>query len=129
MKNRFLMVLVLLTSFYGLAQENVVEISPYQDSRVITTGVPFLLIAPDARAASLGDMGVATSVDAFSQQWNASKYVFSEDKSGVAISYTPYLSKLVNDIFLGNVTYFNRINENSAFAASFKYLCIKLNFE
>lgn len=69
-------------------------------------------------------MGVATSVDAFSQQWNASKYVFSEDKSGVAVSYTPYLSKLVNDIFLGNVTYFNRINENSAFAASFKYFSL-----
>lgn len=124
MKNKFLMVLVLLTSFYGLAQDNVVEISPYQDTRVITTGVPFLLIAPDARAASLGDMGVATSVDAFSQQWNASKYVFSEDKSGVAISYTPYLSKLVNDIFLGNVTYFNRLNENSAVAASFKYFSL-----
>ena len=40
------------------------------DSRVITTGIPFVLIASDARAASLGDMGVATSVDAYSQQWN-----------------------------------------------------------
>ena len=69
----------------------------------------------------MGDMGVATSADAYSQQWNPSKYAFSEAKSGIAVSYTPYLSKLVNDIFLGNVTYFNRINERSAFAASFKY--------
>ena len=68
------------------------------DSRVITTGVPFLLIASDARAAAMGDMGVATSVDAFSQHWNPSKYAFSESKSGFGISYTPYLSKLVNDI-------------------------------
>ena len=94
------------------------------DSRVITTGVPFVLIASDARAAALGDMGVATSVDAFSQQWNSSKYAFSESKSGIAVSYTPYLSKLVNDIFLGNVTYFNRIDERSAFAASIRYFSL-----
>ncbi|MAH20109.1 MAG: hypothetical protein CMB96_01465 [Flavobacteriaceae bacterium] len=99
-------------------------IIPNDDSRVITTGVPFLLIASDARAAGLGDMGVATSVDTYSQQWNPSKYAFSETKSGFGISYTPYLSKLVNDIFLANVTYFNRINERSAFAASFKYFSL-----
>ncbi len=94
------------------------------DSRVITTGIPFVLIASDARAAAMGDMGVATSVDAYSQQWNSSKYVFSETKQGIGISYTPYLSKLVNDIFLGNVTYFNRLDERSAFAASFKYFSL-----
>ena len=94
------------------------------DSRVITTGIPFVLIASDARAASLGDMGVATSVDAYSQQWNSSKYVFSETKSGIGVSYTPYLSKLVNDIFLGNVTYFNRIDERSSFAASLRYFSL-----
>ena len=44
--------------------------------RVITTGVPFLLITPDARAAGMGDIGVATSADTYSQQWNPSKYVF-----------------------------------------------------
>ena len=97
---------------------------PNPDSRVITTGVPFLLIASDARAASLGDMGVATSADSYSQQWNPSKYAFSETKSGFGISYTPYLSKLVNDIFLANLTYFNRINDRSAFAASFKYFSL-----
>ncbi len=104
------------------AQETV--ILPNQDKRVITTGVPFLLIAPDARAASMGDMGVATSVDAFSQQWNSSKYAFSETKSGFAVSYTPYLSKLVNDIFLGNLTYFNRIDEKSSFGASLRYFSL-----
>ena len=94
------------------------------DSRVITTGVPFLLIASDARAASMGDMGVATSVDTYSQFWNPSKYVFSETKSGFGLSYTPYLSKLVNDISLGNLTYFNRINERSAFALSLRYFSL-----
>src|SRR5690554_949641 len=107
------------------AQNIVEEITPNPyDSRVITTGVPFLLIAADARAGAMGDMGVATSADAFSQQWNASKYVFSETKQGVGVSYTPYLSKLVNDIFLGSVTYFNRLNERSAFAASFRYFSL-----
>ena len=89
--------------------------------RVITTGVPFLLIAADARAAGLGDQGVATSADAFSQQWNPAKYAFAKDKQGIGVTYTPYLSKLVNDIFLGNITYYNRLNERSAVAASFRY--------
>ena len=122
MKNRTLIALAFTFVLKLNAQETI--IFPNQDRRVITTGVPFVLIASDARAAAMGDMGVATSVDAFSQQWNASKYVFSETKSGIGVSYTPYLSKLVNDIFLGNVTYFNRLDERSAFAASFKYFSL-----
>ena len=57
----------------------------------------------------MGDMGVATSLMLIPQNWNPSKYVFSESKSGFGLSYTPYLSKLVNDI--SNLTYFNRLNE------------------
>lgn len=94
------------------------------DSRVITTGVPFVLIAADPRAASMGDMGVGTSTDAFSQQWNPAKYAFALPKQGVGVTYTPYLSNLVNDIFLGNITYFNRLNERSAVAASFRYFSL-----
>ncbi|WP_417867354.1 type IX secretion system outer membrane channel protein PorV [Xanthomarina gelatinilytica] len=122
MKKSFLILSAFFFATQIQAQNIVEEITPDPyDSRVITTGVPFLLIAPDARSASMGDMGVATSVDGFSQQWNASKYAFSETKQGVAISYTPYLSKLVNDISLSSITYFNRLNERSAFGASFKY--------
>ncbi|MFO7745925.1 MAG: type IX secretion system outer membrane channel protein PorV [Psychroflexus sp.] len=94
------------------------------DRRVITTGVPFLLIAADARSSGMGDQGVATRVDAFSQQWNAAKYAFSETKSGIGLSYTPYLRELVNDINIGNLTYFNRIDERSAFAASIRYFAL-----
>ena len=93
-------------------------------SSVITTGVPFMLIAPDARSAAMGDMGVATSVDGFSQQWNPAKYAFSEAKSGISLSYTPYLSKLVNDISISYATYFNRLTEFSAVSASFKYFSL-----
>jgi len=91
---------------------------------VITTAVPFSLIAADARAAGMGDMGVATSVDGFSQQWNPAKYAFSTYKQGIGVTYTPYLASLVNDIFLGNVTYFNRLNERSAVAGSFRYFSL-----
>jgi len=91
------------------------------NSRVITTGVPFLLIAADARSAGMADMGVATSADAFSQQYNPSKYAFSLQKQGFSVSYTPYLTSIANDISLGQITYYNRINEKSAFAGSLRY--------
>jgi hypothetical protein len=94
------------------------------DRRVITTGVPVLLIAADARSSGMGDQGVATRVDAFSQQWNAAKYAFSETKMGIGLSYTPYLRELVNDINLANLSYFNRIDERSAFAASIRYFAL-----
>ncbi len=100
-----------------------VQISKAQE-RVITTGVPFLLVAADARAAGLGDQGVATAADAFSQQWNPAKYAFSIEKQGFSMSYTPYLTALVNDISLGQLTYFNRINERSAFAGSIRYFSL-----
>ena len=89
--------------------------------RVISPGVPFLLVAADARAAGMGDMGVATSADAFSQQWNPAKYAFAIDKQGFSVSYTPYLTDLVNDISLAQLTYYNKLNERSAFAGSIRY--------
>ncbi|MBT4959052.1 MAG: type IX secretion system outer membrane channel protein PorV [Flavobacteriaceae bacterium] len=95
-----------------------------QERRVITTAVPFLMISADARASGLGEQGVATTPDAFSQHWNPSKYVFSESLSGVGISYTPYLSKLVSDVFLANVNYFNVIDDRSSWSASFKYFSL-----
>ncbi|HLF51296.1 type IX secretion system outer membrane channel protein PorV [Flavobacterium sp.] len=114
MKRISLLIICLLT----------IQLSKAQEDRVITTGVPFLLVAADARAAGMADQGVATSADAFSQQWNPAKYAFSLDKQGFSISYTPYLTALVNDISLGQITYFNRINERSAFAGSIRYFSL-----
>lgn len=90
-------------------------------SKTISVGVPFLMVAADARSAGMADQGVATSADAYSMQYNPAKYAFSLDKQGFAISYTPYLTGLVNDISLGQVNYFNRINEKSAFAGSLRF--------
>ena len=113
MKKISILLLCIISIQFSKAQE-----------RVITTGVPFLLIAADARSAGMGDQGVATSADAFSQQYNPAKYAFSLDKQGFSISYTPYLSELVNDISLGQVNYFNRLNEQSAFSASIRYFSL-----
>ena len=124
MKKYAITLIAFVTLSFTFAQDNTVIIPRNNDSRVITTGVPFMLIAPDARSASMGDMGVATSVDGFSQQWNPAKYGFSEAKSGISISYTPYLSRLVNDISISYATYFNRLNEYSAVSASFKYFSL-----
>ena len=111
MKKIAILIILLATQFSNAQQE----------SRVITTGVPFLLVAADARAAGMADQGVATSPDAFSQQWNPAKYAFATDKQGFTASYTPYLTSLVNDISLGQATYYNRINERSAFGVSLRY--------
>jgi hypothetical protein len=119
MKKIFIPIFICLFIFKAYAQDNSTA-----NQRVITTAVPFILIAADARAAGMGDIGVATSADAFSQQWNPAKYAFAISKQGVGITYTPYLSQLVNDIFLGNLTYYNRINERSAIGASLRYFSL-----
>lgn len=95
--------------------------SKAQQQRPITTAVPFLTVTADARAAGMADIGVATSSDAFSQQWNPAKYAFAIDKQGLTASYTPYLTGLANDISLGQVTYYNKISDRSAFAGSLRY--------
>ncbi|MCI4444110.1 MAG: type IX secretion system outer membrane channel protein PorV [Lentimicrobium sp.] len=110
MKKIPLLFVCLFIISFAKAQEN-----------VITTAVPFLLVAADARAAGMADNGVASSADAFSQQWNPAKYAFALDKVGFSVSYTPYLTDLVNDISLGQLNYYNRLNERSAFAGSFRF--------
>jgi len=95
-----------------------------QDRRVITTAVPFLMISADARASGLGEQGVATTPDAFSQHWNPAKYVFLENSSGFGSSYTPYMQKLVDDSFLANLNYYNVIDNRSSWSTSFKYFSL-----
>ena len=112
MKKAIILIAILLISSSIYAQD---------DFRVITTGVPFLLISSDARASGMGDIGVATSPDTYSQQWNPAKYVFSKKQMGIGISYTPYLAELVNDISLLNANYYNRMNDRSAFSFSLRY--------
>jgi len=87
----------------------------------ITTAAPFLLIAPDARSGAMGDMGVATSADAFSQHFNAAKYAFMPSQFSLGVFYTPWLRELTNDVFLGGFNFANRINERSSWSTSLNY--------
>jgi len=112
MKKIILVTLTVLFAFSSNAQEV---------PNPITTAAPFLLIAPDARAGGMGDIGVATSPDANSQHWNASKFAFMRSQFSIGIVYTPWLRELTNDVFVGGFTFANRIDERSAWAASLKY--------
>ena len=96
------------------------------DVNPIQTAMPSLNIAPDARAGGMGDAGVATAPDVYSQHWNAAKYAFSPSKAGFGISYTPWLRKIINDIALVyGVGYYKLGNENNqALSASIRYFSI-----
>ena len=90
----------------------------------VYTGVTSLSIAPDARAGSLGDVGVATEPDANSQYWNPAKYPFNIARAGVSMSYTPWLRQIVSDIDLVNLAGFYRIGDYSAVSASLSYFSL-----
>ena len=90
----------------------------------ITTAAPFLLISPDARAGGMGDIGVATSADAFSLFHNPAKIAFSNRQVKVGITYSPWLRNLTDDIFVGSGSYISRFSENAAWGADFKYFSL-----
>ena len=111
---------MLSAAFMVKAQDVKNEFNP------VTTGVTSLSIAPDARGASMGDIGAATDPDVNSQYWNASKYAFAYSTAGVSVSYTPWLRKLVNDIALLNVAGYWKFGseDNQAVSASLRYFTL-----
>ncbi len=95
-----------------------------QSSNTITTAVPFLNIGPDARSGGMGELGVSTSPDALSQHWNPAKFAFIEKDMGFAVSYSPWLRKLVNDINLAYLSGYKRIDDRSTVSASLKFFSL-----
>ena len=87
----------------------------------VYTAVTSQTIAPDARAAGMGDVGVATDPDVNAQYWNPAKYPFNISRAGVSLNYTPWLRRLVNDMYLANLTGFYRIGNYSAVSTSLRY--------
>ena len=79
--------------------------------RPVLTGAPFLRIAPDARSGGMADQGVATTPDTYSQYWNAAKYPFAKAKTSVGVSFTPYMNKITNDIFLLYGSFYTKLGE------------------
>ncbi|MCI6309068.1 MAG: type IX secretion system outer membrane channel protein PorV [Prevotella sp.] len=90
----------------------------------INTSVTSQTIAPDARAAGMGDVGVATDPDVVSQYWNPAKYPFTISRAGVALNYTPWLRQLVSDIDLAYLVGYYRIGDYSAVSGSLRYFSL-----
>ncbi|MFN8165815.1 MAG: type IX secretion system outer membrane channel protein PorV [Bacteroidia bacterium] len=113
----------------GLSGNAAGQISSIKDSllgqiNTITTSVPFLLIAPDARGGGMGDYGVATSPDPNSIHWNAAKLAFIEKNGGFSISYTPWLRALVSDISLAYVSGYKKLKNDQTIGGSLRYFSL-----
>ena len=90
----------------------------------VNSAVASQTIAPDARSAGMGDVGVATDPDAASQFWNPAKYPFCISRAGVALNYTPWLRQLVSDMDLAYLSGYYRIGDYSAVSGSLRYFSL-----
>lgn len=108
--------LVLISLFFSITAELY-----SQELNAIQTVVPFLTIAPDSRAGGMGDAGVATSPDVYSNHWNPAKFAFIDGKGGVGISYSPWLRNLVSDINIAYLSGYYRIDRKQVASASLLY--------
>jgi hypothetical protein len=117
---------ILLFFFTGASAQYYPEddVTGKQGTNTITTAVPFLTIAPDARAGALGDAGVATTPDANSMAYNPAKYAFIESKTGFSAAYSPWLRALVNDINLAYVAGYYRLDDKQTVAASLRFFSL-----
>lgn len=124
-RNQILIIALILSSLFGIkaAAENEIKDNEFNP---VNTGVTTLSIAPDARGSSLGNLGAATDPDMNSQFWNPSKYAFGYSTGGLSLSYTPWLRKIVNDIFLANLAGYWKVGggDNMAISASLRYFSL-----
>src|SRR5690606_13086414 len=96
-----------------------------ENPRAVTTAVPIMGITPDARAAGMGDVGVASDADVNSIYWNPAKLAFlPENTRSLSLSYTPWLNKLVNDINLAYLSGVVKIDERQAISAAMRYFSL-----
>ena len=112
-----------------IAKAQMQETGQDLEYNVISTAVPFMIIAPDARSAGMGDIGVSTSPDVYSMHWNPAKYAFIEDDFSVGLAYSPWLRKLVPDMNIAYLAVSKRMSDKSAIAGSLKYFSLgEINF-
>jgi hypothetical protein len=119
MKNKIIPVILLFVASIGTTR--VFSQASSGINNTIQTVVPFLTIAPDSRAGSMGDAGVATSPDCYSMHWNPAKYAFIDGKGGVGISYSPWLRALVPDINIAYLAGYLRIDSKQVASGSLLY--------
>lgn len=94
------------------------------DYNVISTAVPFMMIAPDARSSAMGDIGVATSPDVYSMHWNPAKYAFIDTDFSAGLAYSPWLRSLVNDMNIAYLGISKRVSPKSTVAATLRYFSL-----
>lgn len=116
--------LLSLAMLPGMTKAQVDQSNLLGQINTITTAVPFLIISPDARAGGMGDVGVSSSPDANAIHWNPSKLAFVDKKMGFSISYTPWLRKLVPDINLAYVSFYNKLKGDQTIGASLRYFSL-----
>ena len=105
----------------GLLMAGVIAKAQSNDYNVISTAVPSMIIAPDARSAGMGDLGVSTSADVYSMHWNPAKYAFIEDDFSIGLGYTPWLRKLVPDMNIAYLAVSKRVSSRSTIAGTLRY--------
>jgi hypothetical protein len=110
-----------IISFNSLMAQDDVDVTGRELNAILTT-VPFLTIAPDARAGAMGDAGVATSPDAGSQHWNPAKYLFMDQRGGFSLAYTPWLQSLgVTDLNLVYLSGYYKFDDKQAVSGGLRY--------
>ena len=122
--NILIAVVILSSITYNSFAQDRSKTDFYKERNVITTAAPFLLISPDSRSAAMGDLGAATSADANSIHWNASKLAFVEGDGGMAISAAPWLRQLVPDIWFYYMSGYKKIDDKSTVGASLRYFTL-----
>ena len=118
MKKILSIIIILLSCIAVKAQDKTNMFNP------VNSAVTSQTIAPDARSAGMGDVGVATDPDAASQFWNPAKYPFCISRAGVALNYTPWLRQLVSDMDLAYLSGYYRIGDYSAVSGSLRYFSL-----
>ena len=115
---------ILLTCLFVLGVVTVSAEDKRDMFNPVRNSVTSQTIAPDARAAGMGDVGVATDPDVNSQYWNPAKYPFAISRAGVALNYTPWLRQLVSDMDLAYMAGYYRIGDYSAVSGSLRYFSL-----
>ena len=113
-----------ICAFLGFSLKSFAQVDKNDIFNPVTTSVTSQSIAPDARAGGMGDVGAATDPDVASQYWNVAKYPFAISRAGVALNFTPWLRKLVNDMNLAYLSGYYRIGDYSAVSASLRYFSL-----
>ena len=128
-KSLFVLIGLVLAGFTANAQSVQGRTGQDTEYNVISTAVPFMIIAPEARSAGMGDAGVSTSPDVYSMHWNPAKYAFIEDDFSIGLGYSPWLRKLVPDMNIAYLAVSKRVSGKSTIAGSLRYFSLgEINF-